>query len=75
MVYVVAGNGPNLMGQDWLCSLRVSIDEIHSMETLSNKPEIPIKLSAILQKHLVFTEGLGTFRGKSHITCRPIGKA
>ena len=65
MVYVVAGNGPNLMGRDWLYSLRVSIGEIHNMETLSNKPEVSNKLSAILQKYsVVFTEGLGTFTGE-----------
>ena len=35
------------------------------METLSNKPKVSNKLSAILQKHsVVFTEGLGTFTGE-----------
>ena len=58
VVCVVAGNGPNLMGRDWLYSLRVSIGEIHSMETLSNKPEVSNKLHSV-----VFTEGLGTFTG------------
>ena len=29
VVYVVRGNGPNLLGRDWLSSLKVSIDNIH----------------------------------------------
>ena len=63
VVYVVTGNGPNLMGRDWLSSLRVSIGEINSMK-VSNKPEVSNKLAAMLQKHdTVFTEGLGTFTG------------
>ena len=57
VVHVVAGNGPNLMGRDWLYSLRVSIGEIYS--TISLK-----YLINLLQKHSVdFTEGLGTFTG------------
>ena len=29
VVYVVRGNGPNLLGRDWLSSLKVSIGNIH----------------------------------------------
>ena len=29
VVYVVRGNEPNLLGRDWLSSLKVSIDNIH----------------------------------------------
>ena len=57
VVYVVNGNGPNLMGRDWLSSLKVSIGDIHRLGE-------PHKLSEILQKYeSVFTEGLGTFTG------------
>ena len=57
VVYVVKGNGPNLMGRDWLSSLQVSIGNIHKLE-------MPNKLSEILDRHKsVFTEGLGTFKG------------
>ena len=57
VVYVVNGNGPNLMGRDWLSSLKVSIGDI-------NRLGVPNKLSEILSKHeSVFNEGLGTFTG------------
>ena len=57
VVYVVNGNRPNLMGRDWLSSLKVSIGNIHRL----GKPH---KLSEILQKYeSVFMEGLGTFTG------------
>ena len=56
MVYVVAGNGPNLMDRDCLCSVKVTIGAINGLGE-SNK------LSEILQKHVVFTEGPGTFTG------------
>ena len=57
VVYVVNGNGPNLMGRDWLSSLKVSIGDIHRLG-------VPNKLSEILHKYdSVFTEGLGTFTG------------
>ena len=57
VVYVVAGNGPNLMGRDWLYSLKVSIGEINSVGA-SNK------LCIILQKHdAVIADGLNTFTG------------
>ena len=57
VVYVVAGNGPNLMGRDWLCSLKVSIGEVHKVQVPSGLPEL-------LEKHKqVFSDGLGTFKG------------
>ena len=57
VVYVVNGNGPNLMGRDWISSLKVSIGNIHRLGRSD-------KLSEILYKHEnVFTEGLGTFAG------------
>ena len=57
VVYVVNGNGPNLMGRDWISSLKVSIGNIHRLGRSD-------KLSEILYKHEnVFTEGLGTFTG------------
>lgn len=63
VVYVVAGNGPNLIGRDWLGSLKVSIGEINSMK-VSTKPDVSNKLTGTLQKHeAVFSEGLGTFTG------------
>jgi len=56
VVHVVAGNGPNLMGRDWLCSLKVSIGEVHEVQ-VPNGPEL-------LNKHKqVFSDGLGTFKG------------
>jgi len=57
VVHVVAGNGPNLMGRDWLYSLKVSIGEIH-------KVQVPNGLPELLEKHKqVFSDGLGTFKG------------
>lgn len=41
VVYVVNGNGPNLMGRDWLSSLKVSIGDIHRLG-------VPNKLSEIV---------------------------
>ena len=43
LVYVVDGNGPNLIGRDWLCSLKVSIGIINSMKASSK--------SKVLQPH------------------------
>lgn len=57
VVHVVAGNGPNLMGRDWLCSLKVSIGELH-------KVQVSNELSGLLEKHKqVFSNGLGTYKG------------
>ena len=57
VAYVVNGNGPNLMGRDWISSLKVSIGNIHRLGRSD-------KLSEILYKHEnIFTEGLGTFTG------------
>ena len=57
VVHVVAGNGPNLMGRDRLCSLKVSIGEIH-------KVQVPNGLPELLDKHKqAFSDGLGTFKG------------
>ena len=56
-VYVVNGNGPNLMGRDWISSLKVSIGNTHRLG-MSNR------LSEILRKYEnVFTEGVSTFTG------------
>ena len=41
VVYAVKGNGPNLMGKDWLSSLQVTIGNIHKLK-------MPNKLSEIL---------------------------
>ena len=55
-VYVVNGNGPNLMGRDWLSSLKVSIGDIHRLGMSD-------RVSEILHKHKsIFTEGLGTLK-------------
>ena len=57
VVHVAAGNGPILMGRDWLCNLKVSIGELH-------KVQVSNELSGLLEKHKqVFSNGLGTYKG------------
>ena len=54
---VVKGEGPSLMGRDWLTSLKLNWQEIHQLES-SNK------LSSLLSSYSeVFDEGLGKLSG------------
>ena len=54
---VVEGNGPNLMGRDWLKHFRVSFGEVNSLDAT------PL-LNEVLGRHSeVFKEELGTLQG------------
>ena len=75
LVYVVDGNGPNLMGRDWLCSLKVSVGVSNSM-TASNKTEIQISLQSHCKNMMLFYRGVRYIhRGKDNFTYRPPSKA
>lgn len=53
---VVQGEGPSLLGRDWLEHLRLDWQQIHQLNCTS--------LENVLQKHVrVFKEGLGTLKG------------
>ena len=53
---VVHGKGPSLLGRDWLQSLQLNWQEIHSLYSCS--------LLEVLDKHAeIFKEGLGTLKG------------
>ena len=57
VIHVVDVKGLNLMGRDWLSSLKLTVNGIHSLST-------PSALQNILDKHTtVFSEGLGTLKG------------
>lgn len=60
---VVQGNGPSLLGRDWLQQLQLNWQKIHSLHSCS--------LQEVLQRHAdIFEEGLGTLKGyqaKIHI--------
>ena len=52
---VVGGNGPNLLGRDWLQRIKMDWDEIHSVRTDCDK---------LITKHAkVFEEELGLLHG------------
>ncbi len=54
---VIQGNGPSLVGRDWLGKMRLDWGEIHRLQT-------PVGLDEILQRRAaVFREGLGTLKG------------
>ena len=56
-VLVVEGEGPNLMGRNWLRELKVTLERIHSIVESS-------ALSDILNKHsTLFTNELGCLQG------------
>ena len=57
IVHVVDGQGPNLLGRDWLSKFKINeLSNIHTLVT-------PSKLDQILNKHtVIFEEGLGTLR-------------
>lgn len=49
---VVAGDRPNLMGKDWLCKLKVTVANIHSLASQTT-------LNDVLDRHSsVFLEGV-----------------
>jgi len=57
IVHVVDGQGPNLLGRDWLGKFKIS--ELSNIHTLM----APSKLDEVLDRHaLIFEEGLGTLR-------------
>ena len=56
---VVSGNGPSLLGRDWLAQLQLNWTAIHQLCA-------PNELQAVLDRHSeVFKEELGTLRGKT----------
>ena len=65
---VIKGDGPTLLGRDWLSIIRVDWPRIHYTPTS--------ELQALLDKHRdVFQEGLGTFKGrKARIEVEPEAK-
>ena len=57
IVHVVDGEGPNLLGRDWLGKL--NINQLANIHTLV----APSKLDKVLDKHaLLFKEGIGMLR-------------
>ena len=66
---VVGGNGPSLLGRDWLSQIRLNWEELHHID----QPKL--SLAIILDKHSkvfskVFSKELGMVRGvtaKFHI--------
>ena len=58
-LFVVKGDGPSILGRDWLRFLRLDWREICSIDVTK-----PSKISQILGKfENVFRPGLGTFKG------------
>ena len=55
-VHVVAGQGPNLLGRDWLSKFKINLANLYTLVA-------PDKLDQVLNKHSqVFQEGLGTLK-------------
>ena len=58
---VVGGDGPSLLGRDWLGRLRLDWREIRMLKTTLDTPNT---LEAVLAKHSsLFSDELGTIRG------------
>lgn len=58
-VIVAKGNGPNLLGRDWLAPLNININ----INFVSNTDKFEIE--SLLARHAdVFKDGLGTYRGQ-----------
>ena len=56
---VVAGDGPSLLGRDWLKSLRVKWDQLYKVKGTSD-----LTLQKVLDRHsLLFKDELGTIKG------------
>ena len=59
---IVEGEGPSLLGRDWLMVLKLDWQAIHSMV----RGDIKDRLSVILENHSsLFKEGLGTIQGET----------
>ena len=60
---IVAGNGPNLLGRDWLEQIRLDWSIIFHMH-MASEINPPSALQSVLAKYPdVFMEGLGTLKG------------
>ena len=61
-VHVVNGEGPNLLGRDWLIKFKINLANVCPLMA-------PDKLNQVLSKHSqVFEEGLGTLNDvKGHL--------
>ena len=56
---VVAGNGPSLLGRDWLLKIRLDWQSLHNLPAAP-----PTHLQAVLDGHsAVFTDELGRMKG------------
>lgn len=55
-ILVVQGDGPNLLGRDWLATFDVSCGDILRLV-------VPHQLDQILDKHSALFEQLGTLKG------------
>ena len=59
---IVKGEGPSLLGRDWLMLLKLDWQAIHSMV----RADLADRLSVILDNHSsLFKEGLGTIQGET----------
>ena len=60
MVYVVDGEGPNIMGRDWLNHFKVSLQGIYNLVGTHTTSD----LEEVLSKHAdAFSKGLGKLKG------------
>ena len=60
---IIAGNGPNLLGRDWLEQIRFDWSTIFHMH-MASEINPPSALQSVLAKYPdVFMEGLGTLKG------------
>jgi len=61
---VVEGDGPCLLGRDWLAHIRLDWQQIFQMRAESIRPNQVPELDRLLNAHIkVFEEGLGTIEG------------
>ena len=59
-LYVVEGQGPNLMGREWLKEIQLDWHKLNMVSTDSVTQAITVEVDQLLLKYnKVFTEGLG----------------
>ena len=68
-LYVVGGNGPSLLGRDWLGKIRIDWAGIRAITSSENKLEVESLLSKYPQ---IFQPGLGTMTEvRAHLSLKP----